>query len=97
MNPTRETQAYIRFGDYVIMQIPLNFVLGKLQVTKDGTEKITSNSRTYHKSYEVALEALYDRLLADRMATPQIDMVRKLTREIKNAKEEIIIALHNNT
>lgn len=99
-NPTRETQAIVRFGDYVISQIPRNIIVGKLGIIKTGEdkgkEKILPSSISYHKNYEAALDNLYDRLLIDKMSVLQPDMIRKLSKEIKNAKEEIIQAFHTN-
>jgi hypothetical protein len=100
-NPSRETQALLRFGEYAISQIPLNIIVGKLTVVQSGEdkgkEKILNSSMSYHKNYESALENLYDRMLIDKMSSSQPDMLRKLTKEIRSAKEEIILALHNNT
>lgn len=93
----RDTQAYIRFGKYVITQIPLNVVVGELTLNnKTGVEQLRENSKSFHGTYEQALENLCTRMIKDGVATPQIDMVKTLKKSIEDAKEEIIKALKEN-
>jgi hypothetical protein len=92
----REEQAIFRVGKYGISQVPLNVIVGEYTLITSGkemgTEKIKYNSQSYHKNYECALSNLLDRIIADKMAESNVDMIRSLIDSIALAKKEVLYA-----
>ena len=72
----RSLQSLFRVGKYAICQIPMNIVVGEIGLDGKGNERITQNTKSYHKNYDYALENLYDRLLRDKMAKSTLDLIK---------------------
>ena len=91
----KELQCSFRLGKYGICQIPLNIVLGEIGFDGKFNERLIQSTKTYHKSYETAMEALYDRFLNDKMSKSNMDHVKTIIKSIKEAKEEILSELRS--
>jgi hypothetical protein len=93
----KQMQSIFRIGKYAIQQIPHNIVLGEIGFDIKFNERLIQGTKSYHSTYEKAMEALYDRLLKDNMAQSSLDHIRTIIKSIKEAKEEIIKELRKST
>ena len=86
----RTIQASFRIGKYIIYQIPLNVVLATVGLSDKSLEEFIQGRKHYYKNYECALEALFDRMVEDKMSSYSVDAVKNLRESIREAKDEII-------